>query len=335
VSAALLQAQVHLARHQFSAARAGSLAVLEAHPRLAAALATLGDAQLELGAYDEAAATYAGLASTTNVPAVTARLARLAALTGALSKGRRLAGEAIEVVAADPDAAATDLAWYHTLAGSLAFQAGDLPGAAAAYRAALDAWPGSAAALAGLGRTLAASGETEAAIATYQRSVAIVPGPDAVAALGDLLTVAGRAAEAEAAHAQLDAVATLAAAAGLHDRQLALFLANHGRDPARAVDVARADLARRGDVYAHDALAWALYAAGDLDAAAAQAAAARALGTEDALLDYHAGMIAAARGDEAEARALLAAALDRNPAFDPLQAPRAAAALAALGGPVR
>ena len=57
---------------------------------------------------------------------------------------------------------------------------------------------------------------------------------------------------------------------------------------------------------------------------------ARALGTRDALFSYHAGMIAAGLGDTARARTLLAEALAINPGFDPLQASRARAALAAL-----
>ena len=57
---------------------------------------------------------------------------------------------------------------------------------------------------------------------------------------------------------------------------------------------------------------------------------ARAIGTVDPLLDYHQGMIEAALGRTAEARRLLRAALDRNPAFDALQAARARATLASL-----
>ena len=110
-----------------------------------------------------------------------------------------------------------------------------------------------------------------------------------------------------------------------------LFLANHGETPGTAVTTAASDLARRHDIYAWDAYAWALYAAGRYDEAAAASVNARALGTQDAVLDYHAGMIAAASGDTDDARRLLSAALARNPRFDPLQAPRAQATLLELG----
>ena len=329
-AAQLLQAQVRLAQHDFDGSRADAQAILAAHPDLPQALATLGDAQLELGAYEAAAETYDRLAGTASGPAVLARQARLASIAGDLAGARTMATDALAAARATADTKPTELAWYHTLSASLAFQAGDVAAAGAAYSTALESWPGSSAALAGLARVQAAEGATDEAIELYQRSVALVPNLDALAALGDLLAGAGRVDEANAAFAQVRAVAAVGAARGLADRQWALYLANHGEDPALAVEVAAADLDRRTDVYAHDAYAWALYAAGRLADADAAMQDARARGTEDTLLDYHAGMIAAALGRDDEASLLLEAALDRNPAFDPVHAPRAAATLAAL-----
>jgi tetratricopeptide (TPR) repeat protein len=330
VAASLLHAQAQLARHDFSGAEIAAAAILKAHPGYAPALATLGDAQLELGRYNDARATYRSLGPWSTSPAVTARLARLASITGELARGRRLAADAIRQAEGDAAIRPTDLAWYHTLAGSLAFQAGELSAAATEYRAALEAWPASAAALAGLGRTRVAQGDLETAISLYQRSLAIVPLPDPLATLGDLLTLTGRKDEASAAYAQVRAIDQLESATGLYDRQFALFLANHGEDPGHAVEIAAADLERRSDVYAHDTYAWALYAAGRYREADLAMHDARVVGTEDPLLDYHAGMIARALGRDAEARRLLRAALDRNPGFDVLQARTAASALAEL-----
>ncbi len=58
-----------------------------------------------------------------------------------------------------------------------------------------------------------------------------------------------------------------------------------------------------------------------------------ALGTHDALLAYHAGMIAMALHDDQRARAMLGDALALNPGFDPLQAARAKDVLASLPTP--
>ncbi len=152
-----------------------------------------------------------------------------------------------------------------------------------------------------------------------------MPRPETLAALGDLLELTGDTTEAEEQRAMALAVGGLAP-----DRQLAKYLADHGVDPDRAVGLARRDLQSRHDAYAHDTLAWALLANGMPQEADAAMRIARSHGTEDALLDYHAGMIAAALGRDEEARDLLRSALERNPGFDPLQSVRAAEALAEL-----
>jgi predicted Zn-dependent protease len=330
VAGRALRAQILFASHDFAAAEAAADALLANQPGLSQALATLGDARLERGDYAGAEEAYRRLAADVISPAVTARLARLAAVTGSLEQARDLANQALAAATTDGSLQATDRSWYHVLVGALAFQAGDLPEASHAYEAALDAWPGSAQAAAGAGRTLAAQGRLTAAIASYERAVAAAPQPETLAALGDLLTLAGRPDDAATRYAQVRGIAAIEAEAGLYNRALVLFFANHGESVDRALRLAAAELEERADVYGWDAYAWALYAAGRSGEADEAMRRARTFGTQDSLLDYHAGMIAAANGRSAEAAGLLRAALDRNPAFDPLQAARARAALAAL-----
>ena len=103
----------------------------------------------------------------------------------------------------------------------------------------------------------------------------------------------------------------------LYDRQRALFLADHGRNLDEALARARADLSARHDIYAYDTFAWACYKKGKITEASKAIAKAMALHTQDALLFYHAGMIANARGDKAQAKADLSQALAINPYFQP------------------
>jgi Flp pilus assembly protein TadD len=98
------------------------------------------------------------------------------------------------------------------------------------------------------------------------------------------------------------------------------------------VKLARAEIAVRRDIYGWDALSWALLEAGRVADARAASDKALALGTPDPRLLYHAGMIAAAQHQPDRAAALLRRTLAISPRFDPVQAPRARAALAALGG---
>ncbi len=83
----------------------------------------------------------------------------------------------------------------------------------------------------------------------------------------------------------------------------------------------------RRDIYGADALAWTALKAGHLAEAQAKMKEALRLGTKDARLFYHAGMIAKAAGDGRGAKQWLEKALQLNPQFDPLLALSARQAL--------
>ena len=318
---------VLLASHDFAGAEAAAAEFLVDQPGEPAALAALGDARLELGDLAGAEAAYAEVGQDDAAPMI-ARSARLAMLSGTLTEAQRLADDALALALGDPDT--DDPAFYHLLAGTVAFQAGDLERSLAESQAALEAEPGNPGALAGIGRAHAALGDLDAAIGSYERAVTVRPDVAGLAALGDLLTLAGRSGEAETRYAEVRAIADDPGQVRLEGRAIALFLADHGESPDRAVALAKADLATRTDVHAWDAYAWALHAAGRHAEADEAMANARSLGTEESLIDYHAGMIAAALGRTDEARELLSAALERNPGFDPIDAVRAREALAEL-----
>src|SRR5438094_148165 len=227
-------------------------------------------------------------------------------------------------------------AWALVHLGHEDFASGDLAAAGRAYARALDVFPDYYMALGGLGRVRAAEGQLAAAADLYRRAVARVPAPDLVAALGDVHDAAGHADEAERQYALVEYMGKVAAAVGTtYGRQLALFYADHDRRPEEALRLARLEAAGRGDIYTDDTLAWACYKNGRLAEAARAAHRALRLGTEDAMLHYHAGTIAAALGHERIAARHLRRALRLNPHFDLRQAPRARAALAALERPAR
>ena len=101
----------------------------------------------------------------------------------------------------------------------------------------------------------------------------------------------------------------------IYNRQLANFYSDHNIHPTEALALALAELASRKDIYGYDAAAWAQYKNGDLEEAQALMKQAMTLGTRDARLYYHAGMIEHALGNEQAARQWLEEAMSINPHF--------------------
>jgi tetratricopeptide (TPR) repeat protein len=323
------RALVAFALHDFSGAIKRADGVLADAPEDLAALGVAADARLETGDLAGARERYQQLARLAPSPAAWSRLGRLAFLTGDVNGAKRLVARAASVSREEgaPDA----VAFYQFQLGDLQRATGDLDRARAAYSASLDALPEYVPAMAGLAAVLEASGRRSEAIGLLERATARLPQPELIAALGDLYALSGQPATARMQYRLVEGIAQLTAATGsVYDRQLVIFAADHGRGVAAAVRRARAELVVRADVYGHDALAWALYRAGSLDEAAEQSLAALALGTPDPRIAYHAGLIAAARGEREQAAVLLQQALDGAAMLPPLQVPEARAALATL-----
>jgi tetratricopeptide (TPR) repeat protein len=323
---------VLIALHRFREASDLARPILAARPNDPFALATLGDASLELGDLRGARAAYAALDLVYRSAPSQSRLSRLEYVEGSSDAAVKHARLAL-AMAIDEGAAGERLAWYHATLAELLAATSEAAGARDEWLAALAADPGSWPAMAGLARLDAAQGRIDEAIASLDAAIAIVPRPELLARRADLFALRGVAGDGVAEaddRATIEAIASLAGADAVYDRTLAIYLADHGLEPARAVRLARAELSVREDVFGYDALAWALLAAGR--PAEAQAAMERALavGTRDPRLLYHAGMIAAALDDAPRARELLEIALRLDPAFDPLQARRARATLEAL-----
>jgi tetratricopeptide (TPR) repeat protein len=298
-----------------------------------AALAVRGDAALELGRYDRAAADYDLLAAAVpDASSTLVRLARLTFLRGDAVGAERLAAAA-ERAAASEGAFGATRAWYATFRGRIALDGGNLDDAEKHLRRALRAAPGYHTAIAGMAAVRTAQGRLEAAIRLYERAIAAVPDPAALAALGDVYAATEDEESASDRYATVEAIATLAGTGTrLYDRQLALFRADHGGDLDETLRIARDSLRTRRDVYGYDALGWVLYRLGRHDEAREVAHEALALGTPDPRLWFHAGMISAALGDEPRAREELGRALELSPRFDVLLAPVARRTLASLGG---
>ena len=323
------QAQIAFAVHEFPRAAALADEVLAQAPNDLTALAVAGDALLETGDLARARQYYDRLNSLAPSAPVWSRLARLAFLDADPSTAFALVQRAIGD--AEANGFTDDAAFYRYQLGELHRATGNITAAAIAYQSALDLLPGYPAATIGLALTREGLGRRAEAIALLEAASTRLPTPEAVAALGDLYALAGDRVAADRAYALVERIGEVARATGtVYDRQLVLFAADHDRGVAEAIAIGESELNVRQDIYAWDALAWALYKGDRLDEAAAAADRSMVLGTPDPRLAYHAGMIAAARGETDLARRLLTQALAGAAYLPPLQVPIAEEALAAL-----
>lgn len=321
---------VQYVKHDFLGALDLASQVYAAHPNAIQALATIGDAQLELGRYPEAEASYEQLNKKAPSAPVYTRLARLAWLHGQSTEALNWMQQAV-TDSEEMDVSGENLAWYHFQFGELYFNTGQLEKADTQYATALKAFDNYYLALAGRGKVRAAQGNYKEAITFYEKAVGIIPQPDLLAALGDLYRLTGDSVKAEQEYDTVEFIGKLEAINQvIYNRQLALFYANHNRNLGKSLGMAQKELENRKDIYAYDTYAWALYKNNQYSQAAEMMKSAMELGTRDAMLYYHAGMIYQALGKNKQAEQMLSQALQINPHFDLIQAPIARANLTDL-----
>ena len=310
----IVRGALALALHRFDEALAFGEAAMAANPSSAAAVGIVVDAQVELGRYDEAAASVQRMLDLRPDLAALSRASYLRELNGDLSG----AIEAMAAAEAAGGGATFDVASIAALRGDLALSDGDLDGAGALYDRALETAPALVIAQVGRARVLGATGREAEAIAELEAAVERVPVPAALELLAELQERTGDTSGASANRELVRATATLQEASGqVVDLEMAIFEADYG-DPVRAVELARRTAAiRPGNVYVADALGWALLRSGDPAGAVEHVESALRLGTVDAALRYHAAEVFAAVGNDDRARAELARAVDGTawPAF--------------------
>lgn len=265
--------QLVLSLHDFEGALAIGERATAALPSTADAWGVLVDAQVELGAYDQAAESLQTMLDLRPDLTALARASYLRQLNGDLD-GAIVAMRQAEIAGAGALAAQSSVAG---LLGDLLLQRGDLEEAEAAYNRA-----STPAAVAGLARIAAARGDLDRAEEILLDLAARLPVPIVINTLAEVQT---RQDDQAALADTLDLARTLATlqqnAGQTVDIELALFEASYG-DPERAVEVAEdAYTARPDNVFAAGALAWALYQAGDQERAEELAAEATRLGTVD------------------------------------------------------
>ena len=326
-----LRSWILAGQHRFFEAAASARETLRMRPFDPWNYGTLGDALVETGDYDGAAEAFQKMIDLRPDTASYARVSYIRELFG--DTDGAIEAMSLAAQSANPFDAEKG-AWCHAQLGDLFFSKGDLKHAAFEYHSALSLAPHCPGALGGAARVCAAEGRLEEAARLYETTLSVAPSPLLAGEYGDLLMKLGRAAEAKRQYELVEVAGRiLKATTGLFDRQIALFRADHDIDPEGALAIAQRELTSRKDIYGYDTLAWCAFKTGRKELARQAIRQALKLGTRDARLHYHAGLIALGSGDRAEARRHLRDALRINPYFDPNGSVKAREALARLGGP--
>ena len=300
-----------LAQHRFAESLHIMRSLRDDAPESPSLQAAVGEIEMELGQYDSARASFKRVHVSPNDLSTLPRLSRWVEIEGDTAKARRLIRMALASAIRSPTLPREQLGWFYLRAGDIELRAGRPKAADSAYRHGLALHPGDYRILSALARSATVQGRWKDAITHGENAIATVLDPatlgtlsDAYAALGDTVR------SEEYAHALEVAVKSQP---GAYHRAWSLFLLDHDRRVAGVTARIRDELKTRKDVYGYDLLAWALHKQGrDAEAAEASRMALRE-GTQDALLYYHAGVIASALGDSATAHTQLARAERINP----------------------
>ena len=279
-----------LGRHEFAKALDLATRLNRRTPDDVTVYGYLVDANAELGNYKEAVAAAQWMLNLR--PGNVAGLTRTAYL-------RELHGDiegAVEAMQAAYDATpyqeAEDRAWLLTQMSHLHLLAGDLKKAEMYASGAMGLFPDYHYALGVLARIRMAQHRYDEAVLLLEKRYSAAPHAENLYALADALRLAGRESEAARAFARFEQAAVAESAlADNANHELIAYYADVAKDPAKALEIARREIARRHDVGTIDAYAWALAASGDYAGANTEIRKALGVGVKDPVILAHAQAI--------------------------------------------
>lgn len=292
----------------------------------AAARGIIGDAAMALGDYERASENYQKMMALKPDLSSWSRGATLMWVNGSRSKAIWLMEKAIKADAPYVE----NNAWCRAKYAMMLFDDGAILPAAQALEPALAAGSRNRQVLLAAGTIAAARHDPDAAQRHYRKALEAGPDQEAFAALGDLCAVKGDKQEAEKYYAGVESFSKANPDAVADPAFMAKFDADHDRNLSDALRFAEAHQLTK-NVLEADLVAWIYFKNGDQPHAIAAMKYALSRNTPDAAMQFHAGMIAAAVGDQISAQKHLQQALSYNPHFSVLQAPVAVAALEKLG----
>lgn len=302
-----LQALVMMNNHQFREADYIAQMTLKKDPANLIALGIRSDALLELGQFEDSANATQEMMDLHPDMSSYSRASYLRWLKGDFTGAKEFIREALDGRdTRDPESAA----WTFVQAGMLYWHEGDYESADAIFAEAMRWVPDYPPALVARGRAALGLNHPADAVKFLKRAYSIHPLPETAWMLGDALALTGDQKGADENYQKV-----------IHEGRrtdrltLAYFYASKNRNLEEALQLIEEERKNRGNIYVDDTYAWVLYRLGRFAEARKTIDHGLRLGTRDARLLYHAGVIRLASGDPA-GRRWIQRALALNPQFD-------------------
>ena len=293
-----------LGKHEFALALEAAKKLSQKMPDDVMLYGFLTDANVELGNYKEAetAAQWMLDLKAGNMPGLT-RAAYLRELFGDVDGALDLMDMAYQ---STPPTEVEDGAWIVNQMAHLNLSIGKTDEAEKLSQQALAMFPGYHYALGNLAKVRIQQKRYDEAVELLKQRYEAAPHAENLFELAQALQLAGHTEEAQKAFAEFEQKSLLETnRADNSNHELIFYYADYAKQPAKALEVAQREYARRHDVFTLDAYAWALHVNGQDQEARKQINAALAVGIRDARIFRHAGEITLATGDRAAAQTYL------------------------------
>jgi tetratricopeptide (TPR) repeat protein len=315
------KASLCLTQHHFAQGLGIAEQAVKLNPNSGFVYGLLTDANLEMGHYPEAIKMADKMNAVRPDLAAYARVSYLREIHGDMPG----AIQAMDMAVKAGYIGLEQTEWTRVALAHLYEVSGDTAKARGYYQMALDARPGYAYALAGLGRMAAARHDYPRAIQLYQQARITVKDYAFADELTDLYRLNGQPKEADRmAKESIDMLANAAEEANDNeqmghyaDRELAYaYLKTNELD--KALEHAKIEYDRRPDnIDVNETMAWVLYKRGQYAEAQKFMQAARRTGSKNPVLLCRAGLILTKTGQAAEGQALIENALKTAPYLNP------------------
>ena len=300
-----------LGKHEFAQALPEATKLNKKMPDDVMVYGFLTDANVELGNYKDAENACQRMLDlrTGNLPGIT-RAAYLRELFGDIEGSLDLMNMAFQ---STPPTQAEDGAWILTQMAHLDLATGNLDKAEKLLHQALVMFPGYHYALGNLAKVRIQQKRYGEAVALLQQRYEAAPHAENLYDLAEALQLAGRSDEAQKDFAEFERKSLLETnRADNSNHELVFYYADHANQPAKAIEVAKREMARRHDVFTLDCLRLGAVREWAVREARKQIETALAVGIRDAKMFRHAGEIALSAGDRPAAERYLREAAELN-----------------------